>query len=247
LRGMASFHQLNAEASDDALRHFNKAIALDPEFAAAYGMGAWCYVWRIAYGWIIDSEQEYAHAVQSARRAIELGRDDAIALGCGGFVLGYVGRELDAGAVFVDRARALNPSHAPTWYFSGWLSVWLGDPEAAIPRFEQIMRLSPRDPLIFHTQSGIAWAHFFAGRYDEAISWAERALREGPNCKPALRICAASQALLGRMEDARLTIGRMSRMDSDFRIRDVRKVAPLRRPEHLAKFEEGLRRAGLLD
>jgi TolB-like protein/tetratricopeptide (TPR) repeat protein len=247
LRGMASFHQLNAEASDDALRHFNKAIALDPEFAAAYGMGAWCYVWRIAYGCIIDSEQEYAHAVQSARRAIELGRDDAIALGCGGFVLGYVGRELDAGAVFVDRARALNPSHAPTWYFSGWLSVWLGDPEAAIPRFEQIMRLSPRDPLIFHTQSGIAWAHFFAGRYDEAISWAERALREGPNCKPALRICAASQALLGRMEDARLTIGRMSRMDSDFRIRDVRKVAPLRRPEHLAKFEEGLRRAGLLD
>jgi adenylate cyclase len=247
LRGMASFHQLNAEASGDALRHFNKAIALDPEFSTAYGMGAWCYVWRIAYGWIVDSKQEYAEAVRLARLAIELGRDDAVALGCGGFVLGYVGRELDAGAMFVDRARALNPSHAPTWYFSGWISVWLGDPEAAIPRFAQIMRLSPRDPLIFHTQSGTAWAHFFAGRYDEAISWAERALQEGPSCKPALRICAASQALLGRMEGAQVTIGRLNRIDPDFRIRDVRKVAPFRRHEDLAKFEEGLRKAGLPD
>ena len=52
LRGMASFHQWNAEASNDALRHFNKAIALDPEFATAYGMAAWCYVWRIVYGWM---------------------------------------------------------------------------------------------------------------------------------------------------------------------------------------------------
>src|SRR5262245_22051179 len=178
LRGMASFHQWNAEASNDALRHFNKAIALDPEFATAYGMAAWCYVWRIAYRWIIDAEREYADAIRFARRAIELGPDEAVALGCGGWVLGYVGRELEAGAVFVDRARTLNPSHAPTWYFSGWLRVFLGDPEAAIPHFAQVMRLSPRDPLIFHMQNGTAWAHFFAGRCDEALVWAEHALRE---------------------------------------------------------------------
>jgi tetratricopeptide (TPR) repeat protein len=194
-----------------------------------------------------DPEKEYAEAVRLARRAIDLGRDDAVALGCGGFVLGYVGRELDAGALFVDRARALNPSHAPTWYFSGWLSVWLGDPEAAISHFAHVIRLSPRDPLIFHTQSGTAWAHFFAGRYDDALSWAELALREGPNCKPALRISAASQALLGRIDDARMTIQRMSQLDPGFCIRDVRKVAPLRMPEHLARFEEGLRDAGLPD
>jgi adenylate cyclase len=109
------------------------------------------------------------------------------------------------------------------------------------------MRLSPRDPLIFHTLNGTAWSHFFAGRSDEALSWAERALRESPNCKPALRISAASQALLGRMEDARLTIGRMSQIDSEFRVRDLTKVAPFRRPDDLARFEEALRKAGLPD
>ncbi len=119
LRGMARSHVWNAEASNDALRYFSKAIALDPEFATAYGTAAWCYVWRVAYGWVIDSAQEYADAVRLARRAIELGPDDDVALGCGGWALGYVGRELESGAVFVDRARALNPNHAPTWYFSG--------------------------------------------------------------------------------------------------------------------------------
>jgi TolB-like protein/Tfp pilus assembly protein PilF len=247
LRGMASSHLWNAEASNDALRHFNKAIALDPEFATAYGIAAWCYVWRIAYGWIVDADQEYADAVRLARRAIELGPDDAVALGCGGWVLAYVGRELDAGAAFVDRARSLNPGHAPTWYFSGWIKVFLGDPEAAIPDFAQVMRLSPRDPLTFHMQNGTAWAHFFAGRCDEALAWAERALRESPICKPALRISAASQALLGRLEDARGTIVRMSQIDPEFRVRDLRKVAPFRRSEDLAKFEDGLRRAGLAD
>jgi adenylate cyclase len=49
------------------------------------------------------------------------------------------------------------------------------------------------------------------------------------------------------MEDARLTVGRMSRIDPEFRVRDLGKVAPFRRPEDLAKFEEGLRRAGLPD
>jgi len=247
LRGMASFHQWNAEASNDALGHFNKAIQLDPEFATAYGMAAWCYVWRIVYGWMLDPRQEYADAVRLARRAIELGPDEAVALGCGGWVLAYVGRELDAGATFVDRARDLNPSHAPTWYFGGWISVFAGDPEAAIPQFAHVMRLSPRDPLTFHTLNGIAWSHFFAGRYDEALSWAERALRENPGCKPALRISAASQALQGKMEDARLTIGRMSQVDPEFRVRDLTKVAPFRRPEDLAKFEAALRKAGLPD
>src|SRR5262249_41269735 len=44
LRGMASVHQWKREANDEALRAFYKAVELDPDFAAAYGMAAWCYI-----------------------------------------------------------------------------------------------------------------------------------------------------------------------------------------------------------
>ena len=44
LRGMASIYRWTREANDEALRLFYKAIELDPDFASAYGMAAWCYV-----------------------------------------------------------------------------------------------------------------------------------------------------------------------------------------------------------
>jgi TolB-like protein len=245
LRGMASAYRLNPGASNDALRYFNKAIALDPELAAAYGMAAWCYVWRKTYRWMIDPAQEHADAVRLARCAIELGRDDAVALGCGGWALGYVGGELEVGAVFVDRARELNPHFAPNWYFSGWRRSFLGDPEGAIPDFAQVMRLSPSDPLLVHVRNGTAWAHFLAGRYDEALSWAERVLQEDPHHKPALRVNAATKARLGMRNEARAVIARIGQIDPAFRVCDVGKVAPFRRSEDLEKFQDSLRKAGL--
>ena len=41
--------------------------------------------------------------------------------------------------------------------------------------------LSPLDPLTYFASTGMAFAHAFAGRYDEAISWATKALHEQPN------------------------------------------------------------------
>ena len=55
LRGMASFHAIyggSKDAVSEALQLFYRAIELDPEFASAHGMAAWCYVLRKNYGWM---------------------------------------------------------------------------------------------------------------------------------------------------------------------------------------------------
>ena len=57
------------------------------------------------------------------------------------------------------------------------------------------MRLSPLDPFMFTMQGVTAFGHFFAGRYDEAAAWAERAFRSNPKILGTLRIAAASNAL----------------------------------------------------
>ena len=54
LRGMASYHRppfANRESTTEALRLFRRAIDLDPEFAAAYAMAAYCYVTRKGSGY----------------------------------------------------------------------------------------------------------------------------------------------------------------------------------------------------
>jgi tetratricopeptide (TPR) repeat protein len=92
-----------------------------------------------------------------------------------GHTLGYVVESLDASARCIDRALELNPNLASAWFHSGWLRVWHGEPETAIQHFARFQRLSPVDPLLVRMNSGIAFAHVLAGRYDEAASHAEQA------------------------------------------------------------------------
>ena len=75
LRGTASFHQSTREAIDKALPLFEKAIALDPDFASAYGtMAAWCIYWRKMNAWLIEPARDIAKGAELAARALELGR-----------------------------------------------------------------------------------------------------------------------------------------------------------------------------
>src|SRR5262249_9896795 len=69
LQGMAKVYEATKDANDDALRLFYKAIELDPKFAPADGMAAWCYAWRKLNGWMVDREAEITETARLARQA----------------------------------------------------------------------------------------------------------------------------------------------------------------------------------
>jgi adenylate cyclase len=95
-------------------------------------------------------------------------------------------------------------------------------------------------------QSGIAHAHFFLGRHDEAASWAAMALQDDPDFQAGLRIGAASNAMAGRPEQAHETVVRLQRLNPTLRVSNLTDVlGPYRRADDLARYEEGLRKAGL--
>jgi TolB-like protein len=245
LRGMAIVNQATRQANAEALRLFYEAIKLDPEFASPYGMAAWCYAWRKMNGWFVDREAEIAESARLARRAVELGKDDAVALAMGGFALAFIARDVEDGAAFTDQALVLNPNLAMALLLSGWVQFIVGEPEIALDRGVRAMRLSPRDPFAFLTYTLIGFSHFLVGRNDDASSWAEKGLREKPNWAAAARVVAASHALAGRLDLARKAMTRMREIDPVFRVSHLKDLIPFRRPEDLGRFEEGLRRAGL--
>jgi TolB-like protein/Flp pilus assembly protein TadD len=245
LRGIAAVHQWSKEANNEALFLFDAAIKLDPNFASAYGMAARCYAQRMTSGWMTDREHEVAETEHLARRAAELGRDDAVALCTAGFALGYVVGNVEDGSALIEKALLLNPNTAWAWYFSGWTKVWLGEPEAAIERIARALRLNPNDPHVFNMHSATAYAHFVAGRYAEAMSWAQAALRERPDHNSAMRILAASCALTGLQEQAEKAMVRLRELNPALRISNVKYIVPLRRVEDFTKLAEGLRKAGL--
>ena len=247
LRGLARSNQFasSRKANDEALRLFNSAIELDPDFASAYGRAAFCHVHAKANGWTSVTANEIAEVKRLAQRAVELGKDDAIALAASGWALAYVVRDLEAGAALIDRALVLNSNSAEAWYCGGWAKNFLGEPEPAIARFARAMRLSPLDPLAVGMRGGTAYAHFLLGRYDEAASWAAMALQDNPDYQPGLRIAAASHAMAGRPELAHEATARLRQLYPALRVSTLKDLVGPWRAEDLARYEEGLRQAGL--
>jgi TolB-like protein len=247
LRGVARLYQVPSwQANAEALRLFNSAIELDPDFASAYGRAASCYAQAKGHGWISITSNEIAEVTRLAQRAVELGKDDAIALVAGGWALAHVVHDLGVGAGLIDRALVLNSNSAEAWSFGGWVKNWLGEPEPAIERFARAMRLSPLDPRATGMRAGTANAHFFLGRYDEAASWAAMALQDNSDFQPGLRIAAASNAMAGRPEQAQKAAARLRQLNPTQCVSGLKDVVgPYRRAKDLLQYEEGLRRAGL--
>ncbi len=247
LRGLARLYQFaGRQANDEALRLFNSAIGLDPDFAAAYGRAAFCYIIAKTNGWFSDTANEIAEVTRLAQRAVELGKDDAIALADSGYALAYVVRDLEAGAALIDRALVLNSNSAEAWNWGRWVKNFLGEPETAIERFARALRLSPLGPRVTAMRGGTASAHFFLGRYDEAASWAAMALQDNPDFQPGLRVAAASNAMAGRPEQAYKAMARLRQLNPTLRICNLKDVrGPYRRADDLSRLEEGLRQAGL--
>jgi hypothetical protein len=98
---------------------------------------------------------------------------------------------------------------------------------------------------MYRMQAGMAAAHLFAGRFNAASSWAEKAFRDLPSFLLPVSIIAASHALAGRTDEARRAMDHLRRLDATLRISSLEDWLPIHRPQDLATFAEGLRRAGL--
>lgn len=245
LRGLARLHTGTRESIAAALPLFRRAHELDPQFASAYAMTAWCLFWRKVNGWAADRPHEIEEGTRLARLAVEIGRDDAVALTRGGHALAHFTGDLDAGIALLDRAVLLNPNLASAWFLGGFLRALHGEPEAAIEHLAHAIRLSPLDPELFRMQAGMALAHFFAGHFDAAGAWSEKAIGNLPDFLAAVGVAAASHALAGQAEKAKNAMTRIRTLDPSLRVSNLKEWLPIHRAEDLVQLAEGLRRAGL--
>lgn len=245
LRGMANLHKGTLGAIDAALPLFYRAIELDPDFAAAHGGAAWCYFWRKLNGWMDEPQREIAEGTRLARLAVERGRHDAVALTRGGHALGHLAGDLDGGIALIERARLLNPNFALAWFLGGVLRVFRGELVSGTEDIAHALRLSPLDPEMFRMQAGMALASFFAGRYDRALAWTDKALVDLPSLLVAVALQAGSHALAGHAQEAAKAMERLRALDPTLTLSNLRDWMPLHRPEDFKRFSDALRLAGL--
>jgi adenylate cyclase len=245
LKGLAYVFPVSVKSLDQALVQFNKATALDPEFASAYGMAMFCHAQRVGQGLVEDLARERIEIGRLSQIVARVGGDDGVALTQAGWAVAYVLRDLASAKQLVDRAIELNPNLATAWITSGWVNLWRGEPKLAMEHLRRAHRLDPGSPnsTLF---SGMAHACFFLDLYDEAVGQAEHFLLRSPDNHAALRIGTASAAFAGRTDVARQIAARLLAIDPAFRISRLRDyLGPYQQPRFVKKYAEGLRLAGL--
>ena len=238
LRALATFYPITKERLLKVLELLEAAIAIDPHCGPALSLAAMCQMRLVRESWAEAPETASRKAVDLARQALQVAGDDPGILANAAFVLANFGEEIGAMMALVDRALALTPSFSRGWFLSGVLRLWASQPDLAIKHAEMALRLSPRErmgtPL-----SLIGEAHFFKREFAEAAPKLLQSIQENPGYPHSYRVLAACYAQMGRLDEAREIIARLSVLTPDL----VPSAAQLRNPADRELFLSGLRAA----
>jgi tetratricopeptide (TPR) repeat protein len=119
---------------------------------------------------------------------------------------------------------------------AGFYRLFAGEPDLAISHFETSLRLSPRDERWAQT-TGIAIAHFFTGRLENAAAMLLQALHENPSYPLANRFLASCYAHMGRIDEAREVVAHLRAITPMV----IPEETNYRNPTHREQFLSGLR------
>ena len=244
LRGMAQRYQLDLEEFDEARTWLERAIALDPGYAAAYALLADWHSIRVNQGWSTDPAADNAEVIRLATAACERDSFDAMALALCGHVKSLLLHEFDDAITLFDRAISASPNSAIAWTRSSPTYSYLGDAREAIRRAEQGLRLSPLDLHIFFVHATLGLAFYVADEYEEGIRWGRKAREENPRWTANLRFLAVNLAAAGHRDDAREVGLALLAVEPGFRVDRFVEGYPLQDPLR-GGFAHHLRLAGL--
>ncbi|MGD9884093.1 CadC-family transcriptional regulator [Reyranella sp.] len=245
LRGLDLMYHFEAEPFAEALRMFQRAMALDPKYATAHALAANWYSMRIDQGLSPDQDADYAEADRLSRLALILDRFDPMALSLCGHVRSFMFRDYDHAIELFDRALAANPSSAIAWLRGSATFSYVGETREARRRAEIGLRLSPYDAHVFYSYAIMALAVYAAGEYDQAAQWARRSAALNSRFTANLRFLAASLAASGKAEEARKAAQTLLRIDPKFTVRKFAEGHAFKDPDRRRLFGAHLVLAGL--
>jgi len=202
----------------EAIRLARRALELDPRFALAAALAGHCHTLNVLWGYTIDPQFDRKEAIRLSRLALSLDDSDPDTLASASVTLVYMVGDYESAIETSDRAVALNPNSFNAWHYRGWVYTTAGLSEEAVPSFERAMRVSPVDPLLCRSFTGMGMAFIELRRFDEAIVAGKKAQRQNPSYSPAYRCLASAFAHLGRDAEARDAAARLLGVDPAFTI-----------------------------
>jgi adenylate cyclase len=187
LRGTEYYYRYTKETNAQARQLFEKAVALDPQYAEAYGWLGLTYWAEWGFRWSAAPET-LKRALALAQQAAAL--DDSLPGAHSLLSNVYTSeQQYDQAITEGERAIALDPNYADSYAVQANVLNSAGRPEEALQLVEQAMRLNPRYPFWYLLQVGLAYQ--MTGRYAEAIAVQKEVISQNPNFYAHLQLASS--------------------------------------------------------
>jgi TolB-like protein/class 3 adenylate cyclase/Tfp pilus assembly protein PilF len=199
LRGREFLSHATRESNDEAAALFQRAIDLDPNYAAAYAALGGSHYEAVTSGWTEFSRAELEQAETLGQKALALDPTTTSAYRLLARVNLYR-RLFELALGQIDRALEINPADADNYELRGIVLAWAGRPAEAVSWLEAALRFDGANT----TPVNLCVAYYLLERYSEAVQSCDRALARNPGhflqsiVHPVL---AAAYAQMGRDQD----------------------------------------------
>ena len=245
LRSIPLIGRMEREPFMLAGQHLADAIALEPDYAAAYAWYAYWHIFLVGQDWADHPKAMMEKAGELAERAIVLDPFDARGLAISGHVRAFLHHRLREAMVLHERALSLNPNLAMAWALSAVTHAYAGDTDEAERRNNRYKRLSPLDPHAFFFDAFFVLIHLMKRDYETAVEVGRTVSQLNPSFTATYKPYLAALGHLHRDQEAAIIRRRLLALEPDFTIERFLETNSMERESDKTHYAEGLRLAGI--
>ena len=199
LKGRHYWNKWSVNGTQQAIKYFNEAIDLEPNFALPYSGLAVCYSFLGAIWKQINPRESYQKAKSAAYKAIELDNAQGESHMALGILRLFYDYDFDGAYISLKKAIDLNPGKAEVHHA---FYMYLNAVEQYEQSLEEIRIAKKLDPFSIPINCSLGHVLMLSGRTDEAIHQYENALELDPNSNIARKGLGWAYIKKGNLEEA---------------------------------------------
>ena len=228
----------------EALKLMDGLLIREPDNFMALTIKAMCHIAEAFLGFREVPSQDGEAALLAIQRATELNPNSDFAHFIKANVHLHYQADVEAAKRAWERSLELNPYYSMALHGLGWISIYQGDAESGIELGQKALDADPRMPLNYVFMGTIAYGQFIAGRFAEAVDWAQRSDQQAADMMITLLVLASAAHHAGQAQLAAGTVARMVAIEPGINLGELRRQ-PFRNADHWQLFVDGLRDAGI--
>jgi TolB-like protein len=215
VQGYSLIYQGTKEGNKQAQELYERAIALDRDYARAWTWLAYTHARDISLWQTGDPDTAAQKVMEFARQAVCLDNTDSEAHLMPGRAFNLAAQSVNALAE-TRRAIELNPQNSTACWSHGFFLYVSGRPAEGIPWLEKALDINPLDPRNYVFMGHLAGAKLCSGDCKSAVELASDSIRQRPDYFDSRVTLAAALGHLGRADEARHALGEFRNRAQDY-------------------------------